>query len=169
MYDGSSVIDRIESLSIFVEGLLTWAIQPIIVLGLENQEVSRFTLADAVALSFQIGFIGLLTLGHPENCSPESPAVAFIIYSSIAVLLWSYAIQKLSVCDIVSFARRFAALMVVFPLWASGVVTCIGSIFALPLGLGQFALIGGAGLFQLIVARCTANHIAEGERRQLAQ
>jgi hypothetical protein len=59
--------------------------------------------------------------------------------------------------------------MVVFPLWAGGVVTCIGSIFALSYGLSQFALTAGAGLFQLILARCTANHIAEGERQQLTQ
>jgi hypothetical protein len=169
MNGGPSVIDRIESLSIFVEGLVTWAIQPLIVLGFENQEVSRFTLADALALSFQIGIIGLLTLGHPEYCSSVSPAVAFTVGSLIALLLWSYAIHKLSVCDIVSFARRFAALMVVFPLWAGGVVTCIGSIFALSYGLSQFALTAGAGLFQLILARCTANHIAEGERQQLTQ
>lgn len=45
MEPGSSALDEMISVYIFLEGVVTWPIQPIIVLGGENFEATRFTLA----------------------------------------------------------------------------------------------------------------------------
>jgi hypothetical protein len=155
-----TIIDRIESLSILFEGFATWAIQPVIFMGLENQEKSRFTLADALALSLQIGAIGLFTLGNPQFFPRVPPLAGFIVGSAIASLLWVYAVTKLSVRDIAGFLRRFAALTIVFPFWLTGGVLIVVSPFMLADDLNLFAAVVGIGIVELLIARCTANWIA---------